>query len=294
MSSLQTPAAGLELVRAESQHVGEIGRICYEAFKNLHDRHHFPLDLPSAALARQVLGMMVSRSDFYSVVALLDGQVVGSNFLSLSDPVAGIGPVTVEPCHQGKDIGLALMQDVVDQGRRRGIERIRLLQETINVGSLSLYASMGFDSREEVAYLQAAAAPAGDPNVRLVTDQDLPAIEQLSANIYMVSRRNEMAAAIRYGFSPLLRQRDGRVTGYLIPGLFGHGVAESEDDACALVGEMARRLPPDAARFFCPIGQADFFRRVLKMGCRTIKVWTLMTLGPYEPPRRVWMPSVLF
>lgn len=293
MSSSQT-SAGLELVRAESQHVGEMGRICYEAFKDLHDRHHLPLDLPNAALARQVLGMMASRSDFYGVVALLDGQVVGSNFLSLSDPVAGIGPVTVEPCHQGKDIGLALMQDVVDHGRRRGIERIRLLQETINAGSLSLYASMGFDSREEVAYLQAAAAPAADPNVRAVTDQDLPAIEQLSAEIYQASRRNEVAAAIRYDFSPLLRQRDGRVTGYLIPGLFGHGVAESEDDACALLGEMARRLPPHAARFFCPVRQANFFRRVLKMGCRTIKVWTLMTLGPYEPPREVWMPSVLY
>ncbi len=78
MSSSQTSAAALELVRAESQHVGEMGRICYEAFKDLNDRHHFPLDLPSAALARQVLGMMVSRSDFHSVVALLDGQVVES------------------------------------------------------------------------------------------------------------------------------------------------------------------------------------------------------------------------
>jgi ribosomal protein S18 acetylase RimI-like enzyme len=294
MSSSQTSVAGLALVRAESQHVGEIGRICYEAFKDLHDLHHVPLLLPSAALARQVLGMMVSRSDFYSVVALLDGQMVGSNFLSLSDPVAGIGPVTVEPCHQGMDIGLALMQDVVDHGRRRGIESIRLLQETINVGSLSLYASMGFDSREEVAYLQAAAAPAEDPYVRPVTDQDLPAVDQLSADIYHASRRNEVAAAIRYNFSPLLYERDGRVTGYLIPGLFGHGVAESEDDACALVGEMARRLPPHSARFFCPVRQANFFRRVLKMGCRTIKVWTLMTLGPYEPPREVWMPSVLY
>jgi len=164
MSSSQISAASLELVRAESPHVGEMGRICYEAFKNLHDRHHFPVDLPSVALGRQLLGMMVSRSDFYSVVALLDGQVVGSNFLSLSDAVAGIGPVSVEPCHQGKDIGLALMQDVVDHGRRRGIERIRLLQETINVSSLSLYASMGFDSREEVAYMQAAAATAEDPS----------------------------------------------------------------------------------------------------------------------------------
>jgi len=294
MPPSQASAAGLELVRAESKHVGEMGRICYEAFKDLHDRHRFPLDLPSAALARQVLGVMVDRNDFYSLVALLDGQVVGSNFLSLSDPVAGIGPVTVEPFHQGKNIGLALMQDVVDYGRHRGIECIRLLQETMNVGSLSLYASMGFDSREEVAYMQAAAASAEDPSVRPVTEQDLPAVEQLSANSYQASRRNEVAAAIRYDFSPLLRERDGRVTGYLVPGLFGHGVAENEDDACALLGEMARRLPPFAARFFCPVRQADFFRRVLKMGCRTIKVWTLMTLGPYEPPREVWMPSVLY
>lgn len=294
MSSSEVSAARRELVRAESQHVGEMGRICYEAFKGLHDRHRLPLDVPSATLARKLLGMMVSRSDFYSVVALLEGQVVGSNFLCFSDPVAAIGPVTVEPGHQGQGIGLALMQDVVDHGRRRGIERIRLMQETINAGSLSLYASMGFDSREEVAYLQAAAAPAEDPSVRPVTDKDLAAVEKLSADIYQTSRRNEVAAAIRYGFTPLLRQRDGRVTGYLIPGLFGHGVAESADDACALVGEMARRLPPEAARFFCPVRQANFYRQVLKMGCRTIKVLTLMTLGPYEPPREVWLPSVLY
>ena len=294
MSSSDVSAARPKLIRAEPQHVGEMGRICYEAFKELHDRHRLPLDVPSATLARQLLGMMVSRSDFYSVVALLEGQVVGSNFLCFSDPVAAIGPITVEPGLQGQGIGLALMQDVVDHGRRRGIERIRLMQETINAGSLSLYASMGFDSREEVAYLQAAAAPAEDPSVRPVTDKDLAAVEKLSADIYQTSRRNEVAAAIRYGFTPLLRQRDGRVTGYLIPGLFGHGVAESADDACALVGEMARRLPPEAARFFCPVRQANFYRQVLKMGCRTIKVLTLMTLGPYEPPREVWLPSVLY
>ncbi len=44
----------------------------------------------------------------------------------------------------------------------------------------------------------------------------------------------------------------------------------------------------------CPVRQANFFRGVLKMGCRTIKVWTLMTLGPNEPPRQVWMPSALY
>jgi hypothetical protein len=47
-------------------------------------------------MQQSLLGMMVSRSDF-SVVAILDGQVVGSNFLSLLDPVAGIGAVTARP-----------------------------------------------------------------------------------------------------------------------------------------------------------------------------------------------------
>ena len=294
MAAASAPASGIQLVRAEPQHVSEAGRICYEAFKDLSDRHGFPPDLPSAGFARQVLGMLVARQDSYGVVALLEGQVVGSNFLSLSDPVAGIGPLTIEPCHQGRHLGRALMQDVVDYGRRQGLERLRLLQETFNTASLSLYASMGFDSREEVAYLQAAAAPAPDPSVRPLTESDLNAAEQLCSKIYMASRRNEVAAAVRYGFSPLVRERDGRPTGYLIPGLLGHGVAETEDDAAALVGEMARRLPPAAARFFCPVREAGFFRRVLRMGCRTIKVWTLMTLGPYEPPREVWMPSVLY
>jgi predicted N-acetyltransferase YhbS len=294
MFSSQTSVPGLELVRAEPQHVGEMGRICYEAFKDIYDRHHLPLDFPSAAPLLELLGMLVSRSDFYGVVALLDGQVVGSNFLSLSDPVAGLGPLTVEARHQGKGLGRALMQDVVAHGRGCGVERLRFLQEAMNVGALSLYASLGFDSREAVVYLQAVAAPAEVPTVRPVTDRDLPAVDQLSREIYQTSRRNEVGAAIRYHFSPLLRQRDGRVTGYLIPGMFGHGVAESEDNACALIGEMARRLPPEAARFLCPVGQADFFRRVLKMGCRAIKVFILMTMGPYEPPRTVWMPSALY
>jgi len=294
MAATRALPGGIQLVRAELKHVSEVGRICYEAFKDLSDRHGFPPDLPSAAFARQILGLLAGRKDFYSVVALLDGEVVGSNFLSLSDPVAGIGPITMEPCHQGRNIGRALMQDVIDYARRNGVERVRLLQETYNTASLSLYASMGFDCREEVAYLQAAAAPEPDPSIRPMTESDLATAEQLSSKIYMASRRNEAAAAILYGFSPLVRERDGRLTGYLIPGLFGHGVAETEDDAAALIGETARRLPPEAARFFCPVRQADFFRRVLKMGCRTIKVWTLMTLGPYEPPHEVWMPSVLY
>jgi ribosomal protein S18 acetylase RimI-like enzyme len=284
----------IQLVAAESQHVNELGRICYEAFKDLHDRHGFPLDFISAAHARQVIGMMVERDDFYGVAAILDGELVGSNFLSLTDPVAGVGPITVDCAFRGRNVGRALMQNVIDYAQHNGIARVRLMQETFNALSLSLYASLGFDVQEEVAFMEAAPTDAADYSVRAATEADLPAIERLSTDIYKARRSNEVAGAVRYGFSPLLRERDGRIVGYLVPGIFGHGVAETEDDAVTLVGEMARRLPGEQARFFCPLSEHDFFRRALKLGCRTRSVFSLMTLGPYAPPRQVWMPSVLY
>jgi hypothetical protein len=92
----------------------------------------------------------------------------------------------------------------------------------------------------------------------------------------------------------LLRERQGRITGYLLPGIFGHGVAETEEDALTLIGEAARRLPPEIARFFCPLTESSFHRKALQGGCHVIKVMNYMTIGPYEHPDEVWMPSVLY
>ena len=284
----------IELVSAEPQHVDEIGRICFEAFKEVEEEHGFSPDFPTMELARQVLGMLAQRNDFYGVVALRDGQPVGSNFLSLMDPVAGVGPVTIDCACQGQGIGRVLMQDVIDYARRKKIEQVRLLQDSHNVASLSLYASLGFDVKDTVAFMQAAPAAEADYSVRPVAEPDLPAIEELSKRIYKNSSRNEVAAAAPYGFPAFVREHQGHITGYLIPGTFGHGIAETEEDGLALIGEAARRLPPDLARFFCPLSEGSFFRKALQTGSRVIKVMNYMKLGPYEHPDEVWMPSVLY
>ena len=283
----------LELISAGPQHLSEIGRICYESFRDLQEAHGFSPDFPTVDLAQQVLGMMVERDDFYGVVALLDGQPVGSNFLSLMDPVAGVGPITIDRSCQGHGVGRALMEDLIAYARRNNIEQVRLFQDSFNVVSLSLYASLGFDVKEAAAFMQAKPAAETDETVRPIAETDLPAIEELSKRIYKSSRRNEVAAAAPYGFEAFLREQQGRLTGYLIPGIFGHGVAETEQDALALIGEAARRLPPPRARFFCPLSETDFFRQTLKAGCRVIKVMNYMAMGRYQPPTRVWMPSVL-
>ena len=283
----------IRLVPAEPQHVSELGSICFESFREIHDRGCGTRDFPTVDIARQVLGMLVQRDDFYSVSALDDGRLVGSNFLSLMDPVAGVGPITVDPSAQSQGIGRTLMQDVIDYAQRNNIEQVRLMQDSFNVASLSLYASLGFDVKLPVAFMQAAPLAEADNSVRPITEPDLPAIEELSERIYKNSRRNEVAAAAPYGFAALLRERRGRITGYLLPGIFGHGVAETEEDALTLIGESARRLPPEIARFFCPLTESSFYREALRAGCRVIKVMNYMALGPYEQPEEVWMPSVL-
>src|SRR5262249_8898959 len=159
----------MELVPAAPEHVNELGRICFEAFKTFHEWHRFPPDFPNAEIAAQVIGLLVWRDDCYGVTALAEGRPVGSNFLWHTDEVAGVGPITVDPAYQGRTIGRALMEAVLRQARDNGIEQVRLLQDGFNMASLSLYASLGFDVKEAVALMQAAPSRESDSSVRPLT-----------------------------------------------------------------------------------------------------------------------------
>ena len=289
-----TLPGGVQLVPAEPQHVSELGRICYEAFKDVADAHGFSPDFPSVQVARNTIGMLVERRDFYGVAAIVNGELAGSNFLSFTDPVAGVGPITVDCAFQGRDLGRALMQDVIDYARRNNIARVRLLQDAFNMASLSLYGSLGFDVKHPVAEMHLNAAVKADATVRPVRENDITPLDQICQKNYKTSRRNELAAAVHAGWSPVLRERGGRFTGYLIPGLFGHGVAETSDDAVALASQAARLIPHERARSLVPLEDGPLFRSFLKAGCRTVKIMNVMAIGPYETPVSVWMPSVLY
>jgi len=284
----------LDLVPAAPVHANELGRICYEAFKDVSDAHGFRTSFASAGIARGLLSLMIERSEFYGVAALLDGDLVGSNFLSIMDEVAGIGPITVEVPHQGRGIGRALMEDVMQYATAHNIARVRLFQEAFNMASLSLYASLGFQVRDAAAVLEARPADHPDVSVRQACADDLDSIEALGRKIYKVGRRHEVGLTIELGFGTLVRERRDRIVGYFTPGLFGHGVAETEEDAVALVGDAARRSSAGDSRFFCPLSQSGLYRRLLQSGCRTLEVMNMMTLGPYDPPDATWLPSVLY
>lgn len=66
----------------------------------------------------------------------------------MTDPIRAVGPIVIDP---------------VAQGHGWGARGIRLVQDSFNVLSLSLYAALGFNARENLVVL--SGAPSSAPGV---------------------------------------------------------------------------------------------------------------------------------
>src|SRR5213078_3279233 len=133
------------------------GTICYKAFKTISEAHAFAPDFPAPEIAIDVLTRMLANPKFYSVVAEIDGRIVGSNFLDERNRIAGVGPVTVDPAVQNRAIGRSLMDAVHERASERNFPGVRLIQAGFHTRSLSLYAKLGYDVREHLVCMQGNA-----------------------------------------------------------------------------------------------------------------------------------------
>src|ERR1700739_1378116 len=95
------------------------GAIVYAAFKTIAEEHNFPPDFPNPESAVMVLSFLLANPGFHKFVAELDGRVVGSNFLGERNPIAGIGPITVDPAVQNRAVGRRLMQAAMERTAAR-------------------------------------------------------------------------------------------------------------------------------------------------------------------------------
>jgi predicted N-acetyltransferase YhbS len=138
----------------------KLGKIIFEAFSAIADKHGFQSEFPSVDTGRSLASSFLSNPGFYSVVAEHTSgedkdKVVGSNFLDeRSNIVAGVGPITVDPTNQNKGIGRQLMTNVLERAKNKNFPAIRLLQASYHNRSLALYASLGFEIREPISTLQ--------------------------------------------------------------------------------------------------------------------------------------------
>ena len=269
------------------------GVICYEAFKTIAEQHGFPPDLPSAAHATDLISVLLSRSHIHAIIAERDGRVVGSNFLWEGDPVAGVGPITVDPDVQNKAIGRQLMEAVLERARQQGISAVRLVQAAYHSRSLSLYTKLGFVAREPLALLQGEPLwPLdGDHAVRTAAEADLDAANELCRRVHGHDRAAELRDAIGEGVATVV-EHAGRLTGYATGiGFFGHAVGETTEDLKALIAEASSFSGPG---FLLPMRNAALFRWCLEQGLRVVQPMTLMSVGPYQEPQGAFLPSILY
>ena len=268
------------------------GRICYEAFKTISDKHNFPPDFPSAEVATGLMSKVLVMPNVYSVVAESEGHILGSNFL-WEDTIAGVGPITLDPVVQNSSIGRRLMQDVMEHAQRKGFPGVRLVQAAYHNRSLSLYAKIGFVVREPLANMQGPSINEKIPgyDVRRATQEHVEACNALCHKVHGHARSPELLGAIRQGTATVV-VRDGRITAYAsLVGFFGHAVAATNEDLKALIAAAPEFAGPG---FLVPIRNSELFRWCLEKKLRVVQPLTLMSVGLYNEPTGVFLPSILY
>jgi GNAT superfamily N-acetyltransferase len=269
------------------------GRICFEAFGALSEKHNFPNDFPAPEISAHVLSTMFSHPSFFCVVAERDGKVVGSNCLDERAPIAGVGPITIDPSAQNHSAGRQLMQAVMTRAAETKIAGVRLLQAAYHNRSLSLYAKLGFVVREPLACMQGTPIQKTPPGyqVRPAEASDLGACNHLCVRVHGHDRGGELKDAIQQG-TAVLAESEGRIKAYASSiAFFGHAVGEANRDLQALI---AAATEFQGSGILIPTRNAELFRWCLESGLRVVQPMTLMTMGLYNEPAGAYLPSILF
>ena len=271
------------------------GRIIYEAFKGIADRHGFPNHFPTLDIAIRGADFCINHPTIFAVVAESEGQIMGSNFLDERDAIRGLGPITVDPKIQVRGVGRRLMDAVLQ--RAQGAIGVRLVQDTFNMLSVSLYASVGFEVKEPLLLMHGrpTSTPSLAVKVRPLKHDDLDDCAALCGRVHGFERINELRDAAKT-LSPLVASRNGKLTGYaltLTKWQRNHAVAETEEDLQALLlGAAAMNSEP--LSFLLPVRQSKLFRWCLREGFRAVLPMTLMAMGEYQEADGCYMPSILY
>lgn len=281
-----------------TEDTAESGRIIYEAFRSIAERHNFPLDFANIEAGRGMAEMTITDPQIYGVIAEADGRILGSNFLWEHDEIVGVGPITIVPDQQSNGIGRKLMQNVIDRGREKA-PGVRLVQDSFNTASLSLYADLGFEVVEPLVVIEGELRyPSIDDDVRVrpIGQEDFEECARLCREIHGFDRINELKQ-IAARFPAFVAVRERRITAYASnPGLWqlNHAVAETVEDMKNLLSG-AYRLTGNRLSFLLPTRhQPELFRWCLKQGLRVVKPMTLMAMGTYREPQGSFLPSVLY
>jgi len=269
------------------------GRILFEAFSTIAAQHNFPSDVPSPEGGIDLMRMLLSHPRFFSVVAEVDGTIVGSNFLDVRSDIVGLGPISVDPTVQNRQIGRRLMEAALDRVREAGNPGVRLLQSAYHARSLALYSTLGFQVREPIACLQGPPIGITVPGhqVRQAREADLEACDRVCRFVHGHDRHDEVLDAVKQGTARVVAH-DGRISGYATDfAFFAHAAAETNRDLIALIAAAPAFGGPG---MLVPLRNTPIIQWCLSHHLRVVQVMTLMTRGMYNEPAGAYLPSILY
>jgi GNAT superfamily N-acetyltransferase len=284
---------GIELRRGAPDDSVTCGRICFEAFKSLAERHGFPPDFPSPEIASGLLSMLVRHPGFYGVVAMADGEIAGSNFMDQRSQIVGIGPISVDPATQKRGVGRLLMEHVLDRAAERRAPGVRLVQSGYNNQSLCLYTKLGFRAREPLSIMSGSPPTArlAGYEVRQAGEADLATCNQLCRKVHGHDRAGELKDAIQQKTATVVEHL-GRITGYATSiGFFDHAIGETNEDLMALISAAPTITGPG---ILIPTRNHALFSWCLENRLNLVFQMTLMSIGLYNEPAGAYLPSVLY
>jgi ribosomal protein S18 acetylase RimI-like enzyme len=268
-------------------------RIFYDAFESIATRHRFPIEPMSREFARFKVSQMIADEGVVGLVADRDRKLVGTAFIDERGPIAGIGPVTVDPAAQDAGVGRILMEAALAREQARRPAGVRLVQTAYHYRSFALYAKLGFVVREPLSVLQ------GDPpslrfpdrSVRPAVEADIAECGELCQRVHGHDRREELAGAIAVETARVV-ERPGRICGYATGFGYGwHAVAETNEDLMALLSSAEAFM---GLGILVPSRNAQLLGWCLEHGLRIVQQSTLMTIGLYNEPSGAYLPSIVY
>lgn len=281
-----------QLREARSEDIPRCGKIMYEAFKDIAERHGFPPDFPNAEAASGLLGALHDTPSFDAMVAEEADEVLGSIFVSRRSPVGGISVITVDPKAQDRSLGRRLMQEGMGLLQDQGHNRQQLVQAAYHNRSLCLYTKLGFVAIDILSNMTGQPKRVELPGrkVRLAGVDDATACNELCRNVHGFDRAGEVENAIAQD-SLMVVECDGRITGYTTGvGFIGHGVGESNEDFKALIGSVDEFVGPG---ILVPSSNGELLRWCLENGLTLRQQMILMDTEPSSPPNGAYWPAVL-
>jgi len=96
------------------------GKIGYKTHETISSAHAYPSEQPAEEFAIKLIKMILDNPNSWSILAEREDKILGSIFLHNfpSSSVAVIGPLTVYPSTEGRDIDRILMNAAITHAHK--------------------------------------------------------------------------------------------------------------------------------------------------------------------------------